>query len=271
MKNTKRILIMSLIALVCIGVQGKRKSTNYKCPFKGYKMVWHDEFNGDSLSNEWTHEVKPKFWVNHELQNYVRIQTPKGQQVTSVSNGILKLTALKEGDEIYSSRIYAMRLSGWQYGYIEGLIKLPKGRGTWPAFWMMPVNGHRWPADGEIDIMEEVGFHPNYVSSSLHATGHVHTNNTQVTHEMLQPGAEDDFHLYAIHWTPERITTYVDGIEQLTYKNPGTGKVDWPYDAPFYLILNLAWGGEWGGMNGTDDSALPVTMEVDYVRVFQPK
>ncbi len=112
--------------------------------------------------------------------------------------------------------------------------------------------------------MEEGGVDPNYVSSSLHATGHVHSNNTQVTHEMLQEGAEDDFHLYAIQWTPERITTYVDGRVQLIYDNPGTGKVDWPYDAPF-------WGGIWGGMSGTDDSALPTTMEVDYVRVFQLK
>lgn len=240
-----------------------------KCPFEGYQLVWNDEFDGDGLSSDWIYEVKPEKWVNNELQNYVNINTPEGAKVTEVSNGTLKITALKEGDKVYSGRVYAKRDTGWKYGYMEALIKLPVGKGTWPAFWMMPVNGKAWPADGEIDIMEEVGVNPNYVSSSLHATGHVHVNNTQVTHEMLQEGAEGGFHLYAMKWTPENITTYVDGIEQLNYDNPGTGRVDWPYDDPFYIILNLAWGGNWGGMNGVDESALPITMEVDYVRVFQ--
>ena len=157
------------------------------------------------------------------------------------------------------------------YGYIEASIKLPKGKGTWPAFWMMPVNFTSWPADGEIDIMEEVGYHPNYVSSSLHANAHVHTQGTQVTYEMLCEGAEDGFHTYAILWTQQNITTYVDGKVQLSYDNRGLGRDDWPYDDPFYVILNLAWGGDWGGAQGIDESALPATMEIDYVRVFQKK
>ena len=172
---------------------------------------------------------------------------------------------------MYSGRVYAKRNTGWKYGYIEASIKLPKGKGTWPAFWMMPVNFHSWPADGEIDIMEEVGYHPNYVSSSLHANAHVHSNGTQVTHEMFCDGAEGEFHTYAIEWTAENITTYVDGKVQLSYNNRGLGRDDWPYDDPFYVIFNLAWGGDWGGAQGVDESALPVTMEVDYVRVFQKK
>ena len=137
---------------------------------------------------------------------------------------------------------------------------------------MMPVNFKSWPADGEIDIMEEVGYHPNYVSSSLHANAHVHSNGTQVTHEMLCAGAEADYHVYAIQWTQDNITTYVDGKVQLSYDNRGLGRDDWPYDAPFYLILNLAWGGDWGAAGGgVDESALPATMLVDYVRVFQKK
>ena len=154
-------------------------------------------------------------------------------------------------------------------GYIEASIKLPKGKGTWPAFWMMPVNFKSWPADGEIDIMEEVGGHANYVSSSLHANAHVHSNGTQVTHEMYLEGAEDDFHTYAILWTHDNITTYVDGQVQLSYDNKGLGRDDWPYDDPFYVIFNLAWGGSWGGTYGIDESALPCTMEIDYIRVFQ--
>ena len=167
--------------------------------------------------------------------------------------------------------MYAKVKQGWTYGYIEASIKLPKGKGTWPAFWMMPVNFKSWPADGEIDIMEEVGYHPDYVSSSLHANAHVHSNNTQVTHEMKCPGAEGEFHTYAILWTAKNITTYVDGNVQLNYDNRGFGRDDWPYDDPFYVIFNLAWGGDWGGAQGVDESALPATMEVDYIRVFQKK
>ena len=237
----------------------------------GYHLVWHDEFEeGTTLDPaHWTHEVKNSGWVNHELQNYVNHQTSSGQVVTEIKDGSLHIHCFKEGGKIYSGRVYAHVKEGWKYGYIEGRIKLPKGKGTWPAFWMMPVNYTGWPDSGEIDIMEEVGYHPNYVSSSLHANAHVHTNNTQVTKEMYCPGAEDDYHVYAIEWTQEKITTFVDGKVLLTYANRGLGHDDWPYDAPFYVILNLAWGGDWGGSQGVDESALPVTMSVDYVRVFQ--
>ena len=238
---------------------------------EGYKLVWYDEFNKGSELNadDWTHEVWGKGTVNDEQQYYVNHTTPNGSLVTEVKNGKLRITCLKEDGKIYSGRVYAKVKEGWTYGYIEASIKLPKGKGTWPAFWMMPVNFRSWPADGEIDIMEEVGGHPNYVSSSLHANAHVHTNGSQVTHEMLCEGAEDDFHTYAILWTPQNITTYVDGKVQLSYDNRGKGRDDWPYDDPFYIILNLAWGGTWGGTYGIDETALPCTMEIDYVRVFQ--
>ena len=238
---------------------------------EGYELNWSDEFaSGTTLnSNDWTHETKSKGWVNNELQYYVNHTTPDGNLVTEVKDDALIIRCLKENGRIYSGRVYAKVRQGWTYGYIEGRIKLPKGKGTWPAFWMMPVNFRSWPADGEIDIMEEVGYHPNYVSSSLHANAHVHSNGTQVTHEMLCEGAEDGYHVYGIEWTAQKITTYVDGKKQLEYANRGLGRDDWPYDAPFYVILNLAWGGDWGGAQGVDESALPVEMLIDYVRVYQ--
>lgn len=119
--------------------------------------------------------------------------------------------------------------------------------------------------------MEEVGNHPDYVSSSLHALGHYHANNTQITKEILCPGAEDDFHVYACEWTEKYFQFYVDGQKTLYYENDGKGEFNWPYDQPFYVILNLAWGGDWGGAWGVDESDLPATMQVDYVRVFQKK
>ena len=267
------VTVMSGTARKTVTVdQAAAEKAAYDAP-EGYQLVWNDEFDsGSELNqNDWTHEVKPSGWVNNELQNYVNHKTPDGALVTEVKNGTLRITALKENGKIYSGRVYAKVKSGWTYGYIEASIKLPKGKGTWPAFWMMPVNFKSWPADGEIDIMEEVGYHPDYVSSSLHANAHVHSNNTQVTHEMKCAGAEGEFHTYAILWTSKNITTYVDGKVQLSYDNRGLGRDDWPYDDPFYIIFNLAWGGDWGGAQGVDESVLPVTMEVDYVRVFQKK
>lgn len=269
--RTGNVVVMSGAARKTIAVTQKAaEKAAYDAP-EGYKLVWHDEFDsGTELNgNDWTHEVKNSGWVNNELQNYVNHRTPGGDLVTEVKGGSLRIKCLKENGKIYSGRVYAKVKEGWKYGYIEASIKLPKGKGTWPAFWMMPVNFKSWPADGEIDIMEEVGYHPNYVSSSLHANAHVHSNNTQVTHEMYCEGAEGQFHKYAIEWTAQKITTYVDGKVQLSYNNRGLGRDDWPYDAPFYVIFNLAWGGSWGGAQGVDESALPVTMEVDYVRVFQ--
>ena len=267
------VTVMSGAARRTIEVsQAAAAQSAYNAP-EGYQLVWQDEFDKGSELNadDWTHEVKNSGWVNNELQNYVNHKTPEGSLVTEVRNGKLRITALKENGKVYSGRVYAKVRQGWQYGYIEASIKLPKGKGTWPAFWMMPVNFRSWPADGEIDIMEEVGYHPNYVSSSLHANAHVHSNGTQVTHEMRCDGAEDEFHTYAILWTAKNITTYVDGKVQLSYDNRGLGRDDWPYDDPFYVILNLAWGGDWGGAQGVDENALPATMEIDYVRVFQKK
>ena len=254
--RTGSVTVMSGSARKYLTVnQAAAEQAAYNAP-EGYQLVWHDEFNEGTELNpaDWTHEVQGSGWVNHELQNYVNHTTPKGRYVTEIMDGV-----------------YAKVKEGWTYGYIEASIKLPKGKGTWPAFWMMPVNFRSWPADGEIDIMEEVGYHPDYVSSSLHANAHVHSNGTQVTHEMYCKGAEGEFHTYAIEWTAQNITTFVDGKKQLSYDNRGLGRDDWPYNDPFYVIFNLAWGGDWGGSQGVDENALPATMEVDYVRVFQKK
>lgn len=240
-------------------------------PVAGYHLVWNDEFATDGSLDvkKWRHEVKGDHWVNNELQNYVNERSPSGKRVTEVIDGKLHINCFKEGGKVYSGRVYGNVTTGWQYGYVEARIKLPSGKGTWPAFWMMPVHFKSWPHDGEIDIMEEVGYHKDFVSSSLHADGHVHSNGTQVTKEVYCKGAEGEFHVYGMEWTKDYFQFYVDGQKTLYYKNPGTGVRDWPYDAPFYVILNLAWGGDWGGSQGVDESKLPLTMEVDYVRVFQ--
>jgi len=241
---------------------------------EGYELVWHDEFEGNSLNTaDWKHEVQGPGWVNNELQTYVN-GSYDGKPVTEVKDGILSINCFKHAGKVYSGRIYARVNDGWCYGIFEARIKLPKGKGTWPAYWMMPVNNdfgsNPWPRCGEIDIMEEVGYHPEYTSSSIHCDSYNHVKGTQKTAERLTQGSQDEFHIYRLEWTSDYIKTYVDDSPLLTFTNDGKGNVStWPFNRPFYLILNLAWGGDWGGAMGVDENALPATMEVDYVRVFQ--
>lgn len=242
----------------------------------GYTLVWSDEFNeGTEPGSDWVRENWEAGHVNNELQTYTSKKID-GKSTTEIKDGILYINCFKGSDgKIYSGRMNARPSTGWLYGYIEARIALPSGKGTWPAFWMMPCNvdwnKNPWPKCGEIDIMEEVGANPNYVSSSLHTEKYNHTKGTQKTHEMKCDGAEGDFHVYAVEWTEDAITTYVDGKLQLkaTREQMGEDHDSWPFHYAFYPILNLAWGGDWGGYKGIDESALPVTMKVDYVRIFQ--
>lgn len=271
--------VRETITVVQAGGDGVPDPSVITCPIPGYKLVWNDEFDkGTELNgSDWTHEVQKSGWVNNELQNYVYHKSPGGKNVTEIKGGTLRINCFKENGKVYSGRVYAHVGTGWQYGYFEARIKLPSGKGTWPAFWMMPVGNdwstNPWPMCGEIDIMEEVGCVPNEVSSSLHTQDYNHTKGTQKTHAMTIADAEGAFHVYALEWEPGKITTYVDGKVQLavTCEQMGSDHNQWPFHYAFYPILNLAWGGMWGGMNGVDDRALPVTMEVDYIRVFQKK
>lgn len=240
----------------------------------GYRLVWHDEFNeGTTLGSNWTHEVQGPGWVNNELQTYVN-GSADNKRVTELVDGKLNINCFKGSDgKIYSGRVYAKVNEGWLHGYFEARIQLPKGKGTWPAFWMMPVNNNYltnpWPGCGEIDIMEEVGVDANIVSSSIHTQAYNHTINTQKTASRTVSTAESEFHVYACEWTPDYLKFFVDGTELMTFRNEGTGKSVWPFTYAFYPILNLAWGGDWGGYKGVDEDALPITMKVDYLRVFQ--
>ncbi len=235
-------------------------------PLPGYSLVWNDEFDGSQLGSDWTYEVQSAGWVNNELQNYVQ-----EDQVAQVSDGTLKINLLNDNGTVKSARIYARKSTGWKYGYIEARIKLPKGKGTWPAFWMMPVNNQTWPDDGEIDIMEEVGYDPNVVVSTIHCKKYNNGGTAIESARQTVSTAQSDFHTYGLEWTSDDLTFYVDNNKLLTYKNDGSGKDAWPFDNPFYVILNLAWGGSWGGQQGVDTTSLPATMTVDYVRVFQKK
>lgn len=245
---------------------------------EGYSLVWNDEFDYNGKPNsDWVIENQGAGWVNNELQTYTSREID-GKLTLEVKDGFLYVNCFKGSDgKVYSGRMNAKPSTGWKYGYVEARINLPKGKGTWPAFWMMPSNvdwtNDPWPYCGEIDIMEEVGCVPNEVSSSVHTGNYNHTKNTQKTHAMTLPDAEGAFHIYACEWDEEKLITYVDGKVQLSITKSALGSdhASWPFDRAFYPIVNLAWGGDWGGMYGVDEAALPVTMIVDYVRVFQKK
>lgn len=240
---------------------------------EGYRLVWNDEFDNAELNSPdeslWYYETGDHGWGNNEIQNYIA-GSKDGVSCAEVSDGIFRIIARKVGEEVYSIRINSKE--SWKYGYFEARLKLPKGKGTWPAFWMLPKDFKAWPDDGEIDIMEEVGYNPEYVSSSIHTKAYNHKNGTQKTKEVLLEGSQSEFHVYALEWTEDYIRTYIDGEELFYYPNDKKGNKDtWPFNAPFYLKLNLAWGGFWGGAQGVDESVLPATYEIDYVRVFQKK
>ena len=241
---------------------------------EGYELDWNDEFDLPDGSSpdmtNWRFESKPAGWVNNEKQTYVP-GSRNGVKTAFIEGGALNIRAVKDGSDVISARMYSKK--SWTYGYMEASIRLPKGKGTWPAFWMMPDDFSRgWPGCGEIDIMEEVGYHPNYTSSSIHCKKYYHSIGTQKTHEQYTAGAEDGFHIYALEWTPDALMFYVDGKMHFTFANDKKNDDDtWPFNKNFYIILNLAWGGDWGGSQGVDESALPCTMQVDYVRVFKKK
>jgi beta-glucanase (GH16 family) len=176
-----------------------------------------------------------------------------------------------QGKEFSSARL--MSNADWKYGRIEVNAKLPDGIGTWSAIWAMPggwtyYDGN-WPDIGEIDIMEHVGHDLGVVHASAHSKDYQWQNNSQKTATILIPDVSNKFHSYIMEWSPDVMKTYVDDSLYFEYENEGLGKNTWPYDKPFYLILNVAVGGAWGSLKGIDKGAFPQTMEVDYVRVYQ--
>lgn len=243
---------------------------------EGYSLVWNDEFEKDGPPDpeKWSFDVGNHQWYNGELQAY----TNRKDNVY-VKDGHLYIIARKQKDgerEYTSARVTTSGKKSWKYGYFEIKAKLPKGKGSWPAIWMLPDSqkqGRRWPECGEIDIMEHAGCNEDRIVFSLHSAKHNHTRNDTVQYSTTREveGVCSSFHTYGMEWTPDFIKYYVDDILLCQY-NKTDDKEDmteaaWPYDQPFYLILNIAVGGSMGGE--VDEKSLPYVMEVDYVRVYQ--
>lgn len=234
-------------------------------------LLWADEFNytGSPDSNKWGYDIGrgDNGWGNNELQYY----TNRTSNVV-VEGGFLKITAKKEsyeGAEYTSTRLLTKGKFSFTYGKVEVKAKLPSGRGTWPAIWMLGDNitTVNWPACGEIDIMEYVGYQPNVVHSAIHTTS---SSGNTVNHKSYDlTTAEEEFHVYGIEWSSTEIRFYVDETLHYTYKPSTYNEATWPFTKNQFLILNLAVGGNWGGSQGIDDSIFPQQFIIDYVRVYQ--
>ena len=249
-------------------------------PTNTLTLVWEDDFDGDALNtSRWVYDLGTgaNGWGNAELQTYTTA-------AATVSGGTLKITTTKTASGYESARVLTRGKGDWMYGRIEVRAKLPRGRGTWPAIWMLPTDSKygTWPASGEIDNMEQVGYAQGVVHGTVHtaagsgsngASGCVNTDtasDASCATELPSVKISSGFHVYTIVWSETEIEWYLDDTRFAVYtKEANADSVTWPFDADFHLILNTAVGGNWGGVQGVDDSIFPQVFEVDYVRVYQ--
>ena len=242
-------------------------------PPSDYRLVWADEFDKPGLPDpaKWNFDTvrNKEGWHNEELQYYSH---PDVRNAV-VRDGRLVITARREsptqasdygGQRYTSARLHTKGKGEWTYGFVEVRARMPCGKGTWPAIWMLGTGG-RWPEDGELDILEHMGKDPTRVFSTVHtAAGH---GGKVVSGAQRITTACSRFHRYQMHWTPEAVTYAVDGFVHLHYPKLDGAPASWPFDGAQFLLLNLAIGGVLGGP--VDDRIFPVRFEIDYVRVWQ--
>lgn len=231
------------------------------------KLVWQEDFNGNSLDLlVWNYELGdgcPNIcgWGNNERQVYTKDNH-------EIKDGFLIINTKKEANSYTSTRITTAQKKEFQYGRIEARAKVPTGNGIWPAFWMLGSNIKTvgWPKCGEIDILEYVGKEPKTVFTTLHTEdSHGNSINSKKT---IIPDIEIGFHIYAIDWSEEKIDFFVDNKLVYSFNPKDKNEKVWPFNQKFYIILNVAVGGNFGGPN-VDDTIFPQQFNVDYIKVYQ--
>ncbi|HXM93710.1 MAG TPA: glycoside hydrolase family 16 protein [Candidatus Dormibacteraeota bacterium] len=246
---------------------------------KAYQLSWSDEFssaNGSTPdSTKWVYDVGGHGWGNHELEYYTN--RPQNAQIR---DGNLVITAQKEAytgadgltRNYTSARLKTLNLFAQAYGRFEARIKIPAGQGIWPAYWMLgnDIETVGWPKCGEIDVMENIGKEPSIIHGSLHGPSAAGPTNDPTAPFSLPAGQKfsDDFHLYAVEWEPGTIRFFVDTNLYTTFTAsqwPAGGR--WVFDHPFFILLNVAVGGDWPG-SPDSTTVFPQPMLVDYVRVY---
>jgi beta-glucanase (GH16 family) len=238
-----------------------------------YQLVWSDEFDNDGLpdTTKWGYDIGGGGWGNNELEYYTKLKSENAR----IEKGNLIIEARKEsvgGRNYTSARLLTKNKAQWTYGKFEIKAKIPTGRGMWPAIWMLSAKDPlQWPDDGELDIMEEVGFDQNVIHGTVHNKAFNGGNGKQKGGAKLVPDADKAFHVYSMEWSEREVNFSIDSVSYYSYFNRGLGFDGWPYYKDFFMILNVAVGGNWGGIQGFDDSIFPQQMIVDYVRVYQYK
>ena len=232
------------------------------------QVVFEESFDGDQLDlSSWNYDLGdgcPNLcgWGNNERQIYA-------EKNVILRDGHLVITATKNGNLYESGKITTKKKIEFQYGTVEVRAKLPKGHGLWPAIWMLgnDIDTNRWPGCGEIDMMEYVGKEPGVIHTTLHTPASYGSSvNTKRT---VIDGIEDDFHIYKTEWTENAIEFYIDNKKVYSFSPQEKNAKTWPYDKPFYFILNLAIGGNFGGPE-VDDSIFPQEFIIDYVKIYRP-
>ncbi len=236
---------------------------------EGWELTWQDEFTGPELDlTKWTPEVGGHGWGNGEVQFYT--DRPEN---AFIEEGMLVIHVLEEnylGKRFTSARLITKNNFTQQYGRFEARIQIPTGQGIWPAFWMLGNNIDEvsWPQCGEIDIMENIGSEPSTVHGTVHGPGYSGGNGIGKPFSIGSTNRfTDDFHVFALEWEPEEIRWYVDDV-LFNAITPDDVPGEWVYDHPFFLILNVAVGGQWPGYPD-NSTQFPQRMVVDYVRVYQ--
>ncbi len=260
-----RLFLSSILLILMSGMEAVVSAQDWI-------LVWSDEFNSPGLpdENKWSYDVGGGGWGNNELQYY----TLKREENARIEDTTLIIEMRKEafqGSDYTSARMVSKNKGDWLYGRVEVRAKLPSGKGTWPAIWMLPTDWEygQWPASGEIDIMEHVGYDQGVIHATVHTADLNHTKGTQVGKSITVDDCSDQFHVYSIEWSADRIDAFVDGIKYFTFNNRNEGFETWPFDKRFHLLLNVAFGGDWGGAQGIDNSIVSARFYIDYVRVYQ--
>lgn len=233
-------------------------------------LVWSDEFNKDGLPDPAKWDYEEGLLRNGEAQWYTR-----RKENARVKDGVLIIEARKEKFEsakFTSASLNTAKSRTFTYGRFEIRAKIPSGRGTWPALWMLgaDITQVDWPACGEIDIMEHVGYDSLKIHANIHTEAYNHSINTGKGASITVDQPWKDFHVYAVDWYEDRMDFSYDGRIYFTYrKESNATSATWPFDKPHYIMMNLAIGGGWGGTKGIYEKKFPHQFLIDYVRVYQ--
>lgn len=269
-KSNSKGLAIALISVISISLAGCDEDDKQSVPQRNWQLVWSDEFDGAAGTlpdaSKWGYDLGNNGgWGNAELESY----TNDPENVSLDGNGNLVITAIKNGNSYTSARVNTKGKFSQAYGRFEARLKTPYGPGIWPAFWMLGANNGEvsWPQCGEIDIMELRGQQPNVIAGTVHGPGYSAGNAISASHALQNDRFDLDYHIFAVEWTENQIDFFVDGyLYNRISKSDVPG--EWVYNHPFFLILNVAVGGNYVGFP-TAQTPFPQKMTIDYVKVYQ--